>query len=105
MAALLGAAVMNELGVGPLRPAPRRLILLPRKDGHRHRDLDALDVEEAALVLPIKTGRGDRGVRQPVERDVVADIVARQLCRGARGAAQSSNDAGGGLTVTVIVIQ
>src|SRR5262249_6339618 len=26
MAALLGAAVVNELGVGPLRPAPRRLI-------------------------------------------------------------------------------
>src|SRR5262245_62256335 len=33
-------AVVNEFGVSPLRPAPRSLILLSRKHGHGHRDLD-----------------------------------------------------------------
>ena len=30
------------------------------------------------LVLPVETSRGDRRVRQPVERDVVEDVVARE---------------------------
>src|SRR5262245_18168891 len=55
--ALFSSAVINEVGVGLLRPAPRGLILLSRKDGHGHRDLDAFDVEEATLVFPIETRR------------------------------------------------
>src|SRR5215469_7759135 len=56
---LFSPAVVNEFGVGPLRPAPRSLILLSRKHGHCHRDRDTFDVEKAALVLPIETRCGD----------------------------------------------
>ena len=42
---------------------------------------DALRGEERQLALPIEPGGGDRCVREPVESDVVEDIVARQaLC-------------------------
>ena len=38
--------------------------------------------KKPCLVLPIETGRGNSGVRQPVERDVVEDVVACELARG-----------------------
>ena len=31
--------------------------------------------EESKLVFPVETSRGDRRVRQPVERDVVEDVI------------------------------
>ena len=34
--------------------------------------------KKAKLVFPIETSRRNRRVRQPVERDVVEDIVSRQ---------------------------
>ena len=37
-----------------------------------------LGVEEVALVLPVEASRRDSGVRQPVERDVVEDVVPRE---------------------------
>ena len=40
--------------------------------------VDALRGEEGQLVLPVQARRGDRRVRQPVERDVVEDVVSRQ---------------------------
>ena len=40
--------------------------------------MDVLDVEERQLVLPVETGRGHRRVGQPIERDVVEDVVARK---------------------------
>ena len=53
-----------------------------REDGDGYRNLDAPGVEEAArwllTGLPIQTRGGDRGVRQPVQRDVVEDVVTRQ---------------------------
>src|SRR5215831_2348999 len=67
VAALVDLVEVDELRVGPLGPAPRRLILLAREDAHGHRDGDALGVEEATLVLPVETRRGDPGVREPVE--------------------------------------
>src|SRR5215211_164221 len=79
VAALVDFVEMDELGVRLLGPAPRRLVLLAGEDGHGHRDLHALGVEEAALVLPVQAARGDSGVRQPVERDVVAALVTRHL--------------------------
>ena len=70
---------MDEFGIRPLRPAPRGWIELVRKDAHGDRDGDAFDVEERiALVLPIETSPGKRRVRQPGERDVVEDVVARE---------------------------
>ena len=105
MAAAVDLVEVDEVGVGLLGPAPRRLVLLAREDGHGDRDRDALRVEEAALVFPVETGRGDPGVRQPVERDVVEDFVARQLARGALRALQSGRHRGGGLAVGVVVVE
>src|SRR5262245_33358009 len=65
--ALFGVMVVDEVGVGLLGPAPRRLILLARENADRHRDLDALRVEEAALIFPVKPRRGHAGIGQPVE--------------------------------------
>lgn len=47
-----------------------------RKGAHRDGNGNALRREEAELVLPIDTRGGDRRIRQPVERNVVDDIVA-----------------------------
>jgi hypothetical protein len=42
------------------------------------RDRDVFDVEKGQLVFPVETSRRDRRVRQPVECDVVEDIVSRE---------------------------
>ncbi len=67
---------MYEFWIRLLRPAPRGLIELVRKCAHSNRDGNAFDTEKAELVLPVKTGPGNRRVRQPGKRDVVEDIVA-----------------------------
>src|SRR4051794_8203640 len=71
VAALVDFVEVDEVGICPLGPAPRRLILLAGKDAHGNGDGDALGVEEAPLVFPVEARRRDAGVRQPVERDVV----------------------------------
>src|SRR4029079_6334039 len=78
VAAFVGLVVVDELRIGLLRPAPRSLIELLRKGAHGRRDGDVLRGEERELALPVQAGRRDRRVRQPVERDVVEDVVARQ---------------------------
>src|SRR5437867_1666902 len=53
-----------------------------RKDAHGRRDRDAFDGEERRpLVLPIETRARKRRVRQPGDRNVVEDIVAREALR------------------------
>jgi hypothetical protein len=82
VAALVELVVMDELGIRPLCPAPRGRVDLVGEGAHGDRDLDALDVEEGrACGVPVEARRGDRRVRQPVERDVVEDVVARQALR------------------------
>src|SRR5262249_62190053 len=71
--------VVDEIRVGLLGPAPRRLIELSREDADRSRHGCALDVEEAELVLPVETSRRDAGVRHPGHRDVVENFVPRQV--------------------------
>src|SRR5215208_6280077 len=66
MPALVELVVVDEIGIGLLRPTPRHLIKLVRKDAHGYRDGNALRVEEAELVFPIETSRRDPRVRQPV---------------------------------------
>src|SRR5207237_9094872 len=71
-----------------LGPTLRGLIDLVRIRHHGYWKLNAPGVEEAALApqlpcAPIETRRGDRGVRQPVEGDVVEDVVARQALTAA----------------------
>jgi hypothetical protein len=45
----------------------------------------ALDVEEADRLLPVEPTRGDPGVRQPGERDVVEDLVPGEVADGVAG--------------------
>jgi hypothetical protein len=62
-----------------LCPAPRGWIEFVREDAHGDRDGNALGVEiPFAKIFPVKTGAGKRRVRQPGDRDVVEDIVARE---------------------------
>src|SRR5262245_57419718 len=51
VASFVDPIVVDQFGIRPLRPASRRFILLARKDGNGHGDLDALRVEETALVF------------------------------------------------------
>src|ERR1700722_6775743 len=76
--ALVELVEVDELGERSFGPTPWGLIDLVREGAHGDRDGDALDVEEGELVLPVQAGRRDRRVRQPVERDVVQDVIARE---------------------------
>ena len=80
MAAFLHLVVMDEFGKHPLCPAPRGWIEFVRKDAHGNRDGDAFGIEkpEFAPILPVETGARKRRVRQPGDRDVVEDVVARK---------------------------
>jgi hypothetical protein len=79
VAASVELVVMEEVfGIRALGPAPRGLIELVREDADREGDRDGLGVEEVGLVLPVQAGRGNPGVRQPVERDVVEEVVPGQ---------------------------
>ena len=66
---------VDELRVGPLSPAAWCLIALPREDAYRSGDRDVLYTEKADLVLPVKASRRNAAVRQPVQGDVVQDVV------------------------------
>jgi hypothetical protein len=46
-----------------------------------NRDRDVLGVKEVGLVLPVQARSGNPGVRQPVESDVVEEVVAREGVR------------------------
>ena len=71
---------MDQFGIRPLCPAPRGRIEFVREDAHGNRDGDAFDIEvsEFAPILPIETGARKRRVRQPGDRDVVENVVARE---------------------------
>jgi hypothetical protein len=105
VAAPVDLVEVNEVGIGPFGPAPRRLILLARKDAHGNRNGDALGVEEATLVFPVETRRGDPGVREPVDRDVVEDLRTRQFAGGARVPVQSRDDRRGRLAAPIVVVE
>ena len=79
MTAPVELVVVDEVaGIRALGPAPRGLVELVGEDADGKRDGDVLGVEEVRLVLPVEAGRGNPGVRQPVQRDVVEDVVSRQ---------------------------
>lgn len=88
-ATFVDLVVIEEVGICPLRPAARRLVLLAREHGHCDRSGDTLGIEEPAPVLPVKTRRGDPFLGHPVKRDVVEDLVAGELSPCARGTVQS----------------
>src|SRR3954451_15579584 len=78
VAAFVDFVEVDELWIRLLRPAPWSWIELVGEDGHADWDLDALDVEEGQMALPVEAGRGDGSVREPVVRDVVEDVVSRK---------------------------
>ena len=67
-----------SFGKGFLRPAPRRRVDFVRKDTDGDRNFDVLWRKEGELILPVEAGRRDCRPRQPIERDVVEDIVSGQ---------------------------
>jgi hypothetical protein len=82
VAASVEPVVIEEvIGIRLLRPAVGGLIELVGKHADGERDGDVLGVEEVGLVLPVKASRRDSGVRQPVERQVVEDVVAGEIDR------------------------
>ncbi len=85
MAAPVDLVEVDELGVGPLGPAARGPVDLLMEDGDGGRDGHVLDAEEVERVLPVQPGRGNPGVRQPVECDVVQDFVPGQVADGVPG--------------------
>ena len=80
MTAFVELVEVDEFGICLLCPAPRDWIEFVRKDTHGNRDGDALGIEEPefAPILPIETGSRNPCVRQPGDRDVVEDVVARE---------------------------
>ena len=78
VAAFLHLVVMDQFGIRLLCPAPRGWIEFVREDAHRNRDGDAFGVEiPFAPIFPVETGARKRRVRQPGDRDVVENVVAR----------------------------
>jgi hypothetical protein len=73
---------MDEFGIRPLCPTPRRLVKLAGKDAHGNRDGGVLEVEKWKFVFPI-------------ERDVVKHVVS---CKFGPGIVQVE----GGLMAAVI---
>ena len=79
MSALGELVVVNEFRIGLLRPAPRGGIEFVREDAHGNRDGDAFGIEiPFAPIFPVETRARKRRVRQPGEREVVEDVVARE---------------------------
>src|SRR5579862_2396497 len=75
--------VVNQFGIGFFRPAFWSRIDLIGEDADGDGDFDAAHIKEPATVrnlrgVPIEARRRDASVRQPVERDVVENVVARQ---------------------------
>src|SRR5580698_520929 len=66
---------MDEFRISPLGPSPWSGVDFVRKHTYGNGDLDILGREKGEFVFPIETGRRNSGVRQPIERDVIEDIV------------------------------
>src|SRR6185436_12286114 len=57
------------------------------KSAHRNRDGHTLRSEKRELVFPIQSSRRNCRARQPIERDVVEDVISRQaLCLAVKDA-------------------
>ena len=75
------AVAVDEVGIRLLCPAPRRRVELVGKDAHGSRQLHAFRGKESELAFPVQASRGNGGVRQPIERDIVEDVLSRQSLR------------------------
>jgi hypothetical protein len=89
VAALVGLVEVAEGGIGLLDPAARGLEDLAREAGEADRDLDlgrGLAGRRGAggglSAVPLRPGRRGPGAGQPVQGDVVQDVVAGEIARG-----------------------
>ena len=108
MPSLVSLVVVDEFLICALRPTPRGLIVLTRKDADGSRDGDVGGVVKVDVTFPIEARRRNRRIRQPVEREVVEDVVAREVarrmsidCTPERG----RGDRRRGLAITVAVVK
>jgi len=70
---------MDQFWIRPLCPAPRGWIEFVREDAYRNRDGDTFGIEiPFPKILPIETSARKGRVRQPGDRDVVENVVARE---------------------------
>src|SRR5262245_7961768 len=67
---------MNELWVGFFRPTPRDRADLVRKGAHGDGYGDPFPGKKAELGFPINARQRHRRIGQPVQRDVVEDVVS-----------------------------
>ena len=73
--------VVDQVGIGLLGRTPRWIEFV-REDAHGNRDGDAFGIEiPLAPIFPIETGARNPRVRQPGDRDVVENVVAREALR------------------------
>src|SRR3954469_3108671 len=75
---------MDEDWIRPLRPAPRGCVDLVGKGADGSRDRHVLRGEKGKLAFPVETSGRDGRVGEPVERDVVEDVVSGEAlgCTG-----------------------
>src|SRR5262245_32426141 len=81
MTAFIKFVEMDEFGISPLGPTPRSGVDFVWQDAHRNRDGDIFDIEEGEAVFPIESSGRHRGAGQPIEGDVVEDVVAGEALR------------------------
>ena len=75
------AVIVNKPGIRFRGPALRCGVDLIRKDADANRDGNVFRGKEVELVFPLQTSRRNRGVREPIERDIVEDVVSRKPLR------------------------
>ena len=77
-----GLCAVNQVGIGLLGPTPAEPDSVVGEDAHGNRDGDAFGIEIAPCPnIPNRDGRQNPRVRQPGDRDVVENIVAREALR------------------------
>src|SRR6516162_3609944 len=99
---------IDEFLISPLRPTPRRSIVFAGKDAYGGGDSDVGGIIKVEVSIPIEAGRRNRCVGQPVERDVVDDIVSCQVISGMtidRVPDHGRHDHRRRLSVTVAVVE
>src|SRR4030095_14227702 len=87
VAALVGLVEVDQVGVRLLDPAARGREDLAREGGEADRDRDlrgslASGAGGGLSALPVRPGRRRPGAGQPVQADVVEDVVAGEVARG-----------------------
>src|SRR5258706_13215372 len=79
MSAMGGFVPIEEPRIDPLAPQARRLKHFARENAHRDRQIELLSREIGRETLVVEARGGSGGVGEPIERDVVEHLVARDF--------------------------